>query len=939
MARARTCVRGCTSQSAINYNPLAAVDDGSCTPVVYGCNVPAAANFDPAANSYDGSCLFPATGCTSPTAVNYVATAVVDDGSCIERVLGCMVPLALNYDPAATVDDGSCVYAASGCTDSRATNYEPSAASDDGTCRYPGCTNSLATNFDPSADVDDGHCALPVRGCTDPTAANYFAAASLDDGSCVVLGCTDSAAPNYQAAATHDDGSCVTVPHIVGCADSLASNYLANANVPNATQCRYGGCTDAAAQNFDPSADFDDGTCVAHVRGCTASAAVNYQSAAGLDDGSRLYLGCTDSYAVNFDASASADDGSCAYQRASGRAVTLGYMQDCSVFVDANDNLVADGAEAVGASNNMGLYSATYLSHGPLQVFKGAVGRACVDSITGSALGAHLRSTANASITSPLTSVAMHLLPSVGASGASAAICSNVVPCVPCRPDSAQPCQSSTSCLDTCTDGGAALSVFTFDALSRYLLASQLDPAWAAWLVAQLNTMHSMVCALDALSCASPELCGANCATLCAASGGVGSYTRAQVADALYGSLAEMAAAAPVQLEGAGGAAVLELINRGAARLGVASRDASAIAASCGTNNAQTYQLMTGAATGRRLRMEAAGRRRASRGWRRSCRARRRRGGSAAATPPPTTTARSRRRTTAAASTWAAPTRPAPPTRRAPTLTTARAGRPSRGAATRARRTTCRTRGPTGRTRASSAAARTRRAQLRPVGHRGRQQLRAAPVRLHRPHRGQLRVVRDGRRRLVLHPRLHRLARAQLRPARATADDHSCEVVLGCTDANGADNYNPLASVDDGSCVYVGCTSSAAINFAANATVDDGRCEHLPDAFAAFAWQLPRTVAPLVFNDGAIRRFTFAGARHPDATSLLAVGDEAADVGGAAGAGAVHLLHYHARGGAMAYAGQLQTYDASQPPPPSAGAQTIGLRALDAFGSCGDAHP
>ena len=97
----------------------------------------------------------------------------------------------------------------------------------------------------------------------------------------------------------------------------------------------------------------------------------------------------------------------------------------------------------------------------------------------------------------------------------------------------------------------------------------------------------------------------------------------------------------------------------------------------------------------------------------------------------------------------------------------------------------------------------------------------------------------------------------------ATADDHTCEVVLGCTDANGADNYNPLASVDDGSCVYVGCTSSAAINFAANATVDDGRCEHLPDAFAAFAWQLPRTVAPLVFNDGAIRRFTFAARAIP----------------------------------------------------------------------------
>jgi len=47
-------------------------------------------------------------GCTDPTAINYNPNANVDDGSCEYCVWGCTNPLSLNYDPAATCDDGSC---------------------------------------------------------------------------------------------------------------------------------------------------------------------------------------------------------------------------------------------------------------------------------------------------------------------------------------------------------------------------------------------------------------------------------------------------------------------------------------------------------------------------------------------------------------------------------------------------------------------------------------------------------------------------------------------------------------------------------------------------------------------------------------------------------------------------------------------------------------
>jgi hypothetical protein len=47
-------------------------------------------------------------GCTDPTAINYNPTATADDGSCVHIVYGCTDPTAVNYNPLANVDDGSC---------------------------------------------------------------------------------------------------------------------------------------------------------------------------------------------------------------------------------------------------------------------------------------------------------------------------------------------------------------------------------------------------------------------------------------------------------------------------------------------------------------------------------------------------------------------------------------------------------------------------------------------------------------------------------------------------------------------------------------------------------------------------------------------------------------------------------------------------------------
>ncbi|MBN2880857.1 hypothetical protein JXM83_02280 [Candidatus Woesearchaeota archaeon] len=82
----------------------------------------------------------------------------------------------------------------------------------------------------------------------------------------------------------------------------------------------------------------------------------------------------------------------------------------------------------------------------------------------------------------------------------------------------------------------------------------------------------------------------------------------------------------------------------------------------------------------------------------------------------------------------------------------------------------------------------------------------------------------------------------------ATVEDGSCGYVIGCTDVyalnyditakinsgciyssgcmdSKATNYNPIVKVDDGSCIYkVGCTNNKAINYDVLAKIDDGSC-------------------------------------------------------------------------------------------------------------------
>jgi len=131
-------VPGCTDSVASNYDPLATVDDGSCT-YTFGCKEQDdndTTNLGPHAHdNYTPSAIYPCNGAmgnnetfgtptttygTLPTDGGYDST---DDNDCC-YIEGCVDNLAINYEPWVTVA-GQCYYAVQSCSVQFNSNGDP----------------------------------------------------------------------------------------------------------------------------------------------------------------------------------------------------------------------------------------------------------------------------------------------------------------------------------------------------------------------------------------------------------------------------------------------------------------------------------------------------------------------------------------------------------------------------------------------------------------------------------------------------------------------------------------------------------------------------------------------------------------------------------------------------------------------------------------------
>ena len=248
-----------------------------------GCMDPLALNYDPLAQC-PGPCIYCTYGCLDKTALNYdpLATCSCDD-CCIWCKYGCMDPTATNYDPTATCDNHDCEYDALGCTDPLAINYDPSAVVDDGSCYYcddPPMTYTYTTT---DATVTPGSCLSNIDGCINITVDSTTCTTTWKLVECYFFCGISSSNVILVTNVDYTLGSVATICNLAG--GHMYTLILEDCNgcqmqieIFVGTEGNECGCTDPAADNYNPLATIDNGSCI--YCGCTDPNATNYNPGA-----------------------------------------------------------------------------------------------------------------------------------------------------------------------------------------------------------------------------------------------------------------------------------------------------------------------------------------------------------------------------------------------------------------------------------------------------------------------------------------------------------------------------------------------------------------------------------------------------------------------------------------------------------------------------------
>ena len=243
-----------------NYN-AAATEDNSCIydsdgdgtfdwDEIGGCMSSTALNYDPLATDDDGSCIEPVNGCTDDG--NLLNNANISAWTTISSVgswwLGTEDANSNNYTQLTSLNTlGTLVTNPTIYPNVSSPDFTTGANIDDGSCTYPqGCTDSNYGNYDLNAVIDDGSCAM--ASCMEPTANNYNSLATTDNGSCNFTGCTHPAATTT-GPFDFDNVGVQTVLNLPGSIydGRILSGLLGDTDDGN---CEFEGCLDNSFPNF-----------------------------------------------------------------------------------------------------------------------------------------------------------------------------------------------------------------------------------------------------------------------------------------------------------------------------------------------------------------------------------------------------------------------------------------------------------------------------------------------------------------------------------------------------------------------------------------------------------------------------------------------------------------------------------------------------------------
>ena len=287
-------ISGCTDATAVNYNPDANLDDGSCEFCIDSDLI------DP--NAFCFEIYEPVCGCNNVTYNN----------SCYAEISGVVNWIA-----------GECSSSnVFGCTDETASNYNPNAIMDDGSC--VACQELSTINFsvDASYLISAEYDNVLINGSWDA-----FGDSNQYWGAWGVTLTDDNMDGIYTGSLSLEPGFYEYVHALSGPADgnsgwgiigyapddcALGTNPISGDDAPNyyfdaqcgqvidlpticfgeCSECIGGGlgCTDEAAGNYDPFATIDDGSCVV----CEEPAVINFNI-----DASGVVIGDYDNVMIN----------------------------------------------------------------------------------------------------------------------------------------------------------------------------------------------------------------------------------------------------------------------------------------------------------------------------------------------------------------------------------------------------------------------------------------------------------------------------------------------------------------------------------------------------------------------------------------------------------------------------------------------------------------
>ena len=267
-----------------------------------------------------------------------------NDGTLVE---GCTDPNAFNYDPTASVDDGSCSYDCI-CDDV----YDPVCGYDYFTGEYVTFSNECEAWCAQAYVVWDGDCAdQPIYGCTDAEAINYNPDATQDDGSCVVIP-TCGEGESAVVIETQSSDTLIdlgfwyslywNLTDAQGVHVDLVYDYYSQYELSTAYGCLQDGCYNFFL--YDYGWANGEGSVDVTIAGETVNYSLDvnvFEDAFPIgvnSEGCEVFIpvyGCTDAEAVNYNPEATQDDGTCVIIPICGEGESA-----LTIEVNGNDSLI-----------------------------------------------------------------------------------------------------------------------------------------------------------------------------------------------------------------------------------------------------------------------------------------------------------------------------------------------------------------------------------------------------------------------------------------------------------------------------------------------------------------------------------------------------------------------------------------------------------------------